>query len=255
MDREAEHLPEYKRMQHLTYRRNIRVITVVWGIFSACFVILNAVAFIQPQWLGDTETSPGVGFFGLYEYCERLQVGGEYSCRGDFLDFTTLTNDSFRAASMLVGVCALVFMFSVVCLLLFCFLKAVTVLKICGVLQTIGCVCMALGCIIYPNGWDDEKVQRTCGKDAGKYRVGQCQVRWAFILSIVLVFDALILATLAFILAAKQANLLQKSEYRKRKSTYTNGGFTDITPAGEKVAIQETVIADDSSQAADDIRL
>lgn len=38
-------------------------------------------------------------------------------------------------------------------------------------------------------------------------------------------------------------------------ATYTNGGFTDITPAGEKVAIQETVIADDSSQAADDIRL
>jgi hypothetical protein len=79
---------------------------------------------------------------------------------------------------------------------------------------------MALGCIIYPNGWDDEKVQRTCGKDAGKYRVGQCQVRWAFILAIVLVFDALILATLAFILVAKQANLLQKADYRKQKCKF-----------------------------------
>lgn len=151
MDHEAEHLPEYKRMHHLTYRRNLRVVTVVWGIFSACFVILNAVAFIQPQWLGDTETSPGVGFFGLYEYCERLQVGGEYSCRGDFMDFASLTNDSFRAASMLVGVCNLVFIFSVVCLLLFCFLKAATVLKICGVLQAIGC--KGLSRFILPNHW------------------------------------------------------------------------------------------------------
>ena len=142
MDREAEHLPEFKRMHHLTYRKNLRSVTVVWGIFSACFVILNAVAFIQPQWIGDTESSPGTGFFGLYEYCEQLQIGGEYSCRGDFMDFTTLTNDSFRAASMLVGLCNLLFIFAVVCLLLFCFLKAATVLKICGALQIIGCKCV-----------------------------------------------------------------------------------------------------------------
>lgn len=79
---------------------------------------------------------------------------------------------------------------------------------------------MALGCIIYPNGWDDEMVQRTCGKDADKYRVGQCQVRWAFILAIVLIFNALAMAVLAFVLAAKQANLLQKAEYRKQRCKY-----------------------------------
>lgn len=196
-----------------------------------------------------------MGFFGLYEYCERLQVGGEYSCRGDFMDFASLTNDSFRAASMLVGICNLVFIFSVVCLLLFCFLKAATVLKICGVLQAIGCVCMALGCIIYPNGWDDEMVQRTCGKDADKYRVGQCQVRWAFILAIVLIFNALAMAVLAFVLAAKQANLLQKAEYRKQRSSFTNGGFTDIRPINEKSVIDETAMVDNSSQQGDDIRL
>lgn len=79
---------------------------------------------------------------------------------------------------------------------------------------------MALGCIIYPNGWDDEMVQRMCGKDADKYRVGQCQVRWAFILAIVLIFNALAMAVLAFVLAAKQANLLQKAEYRKQRCKY-----------------------------------
>lgn len=79
---------------------------------------------------------------------------------------------------------------------------------------------MALGCIIYPNGWDDEMVRRTCGKDADKYRVGQCQVRWAFILAIVLIFNALAMAVLAFVLAAKQANLLQKAEYRKQRCKY-----------------------------------
>uniref|UniRef100_A0A8W8M872 Uncharacterized protein n=1 Tax=Magallana gigas TaxID=29159 RepID=A0A8W8M872_MAGGI len=186
----------------------------------------------SPSGWGTQRPPRGWGFFGLYEYCERLQVGGEYSCRGDFMDFASLTNDSFRAASMLVGVCNLVFIFSVVCLLLFCFLKAATVLKICGVLQAIGCVCMALGCIIYPNGWDDEMVQRTCGKDADKYRVGKPATEGR----------------------VSQTEIHKISCYLE-KASFTNGGFTDIRPINEKSVIDETVMVDNSSQQGDDIRL
>ena len=156
------------------------------------------------------------GYFGLYEVCTIL-TGGDLSCVGDFLDFTTILNDPFRAASMLVGISVLLFLVAIVCLLLFFFLRASTVLKVCGWLQLIAGICMGIGCIVYPSGWDDEKVKHVCGQDTGKYKRGLCEIRWAYILSIVLIFDAFILAVLAFFLAAKQADLLPKQEKEKQK--------------------------------------
>ena len=64
---------------------------------------------------------------------------------------------------------------------------------------------MAVGCIIYPNAFDDPNFKRICGQDAKAYDTDKCQIRWAYILGIVLVFDALILSILAFILASCQA--------------------------------------------------
>ena len=40
------------------------------------------------------------------------------------------------------------------------------------------------------------------------YFVGDCGIRWAFILAIIGIFDAFILAILAFVLCTRQAKLL-----------------------------------------------
>lgn len=72
---------------------------------------------------------------------------------------------------------------------------------------------------MYPGGWDHSKVQAVCGLQAGKYNIGICEMRWAYALVIVLVFDAFILAILAFVLAAKQANLLPEV-YKKEKGNF-----------------------------------
>ena len=138
MDRESEYHSDITKLHHVQYRRNSKAITAVWAIFTCCFVILNAVSFLQAQWLGDTPDSPGVGFFGLYEYCERLQVDGEYSCNGDFTDFSTIINDYFKVSAILVGVCNLLFIFSALATLLFFFIRAETVLRVCGWLELLG---------------------------------------------------------------------------------------------------------------------
>ena len=65
---------------------------------------------------------------------------------------------------------------------------------------------MFLGCVIYPNGWDNIMVKRICGDTMSPYHLGLCQMRWAYILAIVGVFDILILAILAFVLAFRQAD-------------------------------------------------
>lgn len=136
MNNEVEWNTQVTKIHHTRYVRNTRAITVAWFVFCACYTILNIVAFIQPFWFGDTNESPGVGYFGVYEWCERVQ-GSDYRCEGDFLDFNTIKNDYFRATSFLVGLPILLFMLSIICMLLFLFLKARIVLRMCGTLQLV----------------------------------------------------------------------------------------------------------------------
>ncbi|KAK7499617.1 hypothetical protein BaRGS_00009269 [Batillaria attramentaria] len=225
MEHEVAYSTELTKIHHTNYVRNSRAIAVLWGIFTVIYAILNIVVFIQPQWFGDTGESDLPGFFGLWRYCELLTYGSDYSCQGDFLEFIKIDNPSFQAASIFVGIAALLFLLSVACFLLFFFLNTATVLKICGWFQVIGALCMFLGCVIYPNGWDSKAVRAVCGLGADSYKIGSCGLRWAYILSIVLIFDAAILAVLAFVLAAKQARLLP--EIYKTEKAEMNGFSSD----------------------------
>lgn len=65
-----------------------------------------------------------------------------------------------------------------------------------------------IGCLIYPDGWDSSEVRRMCGDKTDKYTLGACTVRWAYILCIIGILDALILSFLAFVLGNRQDNLL-----------------------------------------------
>lgn len=67
---------------------------------------------------------------------------------------------------------------------------------------------MVIGCMIYPDGWDSEEVKRMCGQRTDKYTLGNCTVRWAYILAIISIMDSLILSFLAFSLGSRQDNLL-----------------------------------------------
>ena len=75
-------------------------------------------------------------------------------------------------------------------------------------------LCMFLGCVIFPAGWNDDKIQRLCGNDSGYFNVGQCGIRWAYILAIIGIFDALVLAILAFVLASRQAKEVYGAQNR-----------------------------------------
>lgn len=67
---------------------------------------------------------------------------------------------------------------------------------------------MVLGCMIYPDGWDSPEVKRMCGEQTSKYTLGNCTVRWAYILAIICILDALMLALVAFTLGNRQDSLL-----------------------------------------------
>ncbi|KAF6728747.1 Lipoma HMGIC fusion partner-like 4 protein [Oryzias melastigma] len=45
-----------------------------------------------------------------------------------------------------------------------------------------------------------------CGEQTGKYSLGDCSVRWAYMLAIMGILDALILSFLAFVLGNRQTD-------------------------------------------------
>ena len=64
--------------------------------------------------------------------------------------------------------------------------------------------------MIYPDGWDSDEVKRMCGEQTDKYTLGACSVRWAYILAIMGILDALILSFLAFVLGNRQDSLMSE---------------------------------------------
>ena len=132
---EVQQYSETTRVYYTNYVRNSRAVGVMWGVFTICFAIINIVVFIQPQWIGDTDTSPGTGYFGLYEYCELYQSGTTLYCTGRFDDFDTIISPYFKAASFFIGFSALLILICVCCMLLFFFMNASIVYIICGFIQ------------------------------------------------------------------------------------------------------------------------
>ncbi|CAI9721867.1 Hypothetical predicted protein [Octopus vulgaris] len=80
----------------------------------------------------------------------------------------------------------------------------VIVFNLCGIMEIISAVLLFLACIIYPSGWDLNTVKDMCGPNSGPYKLGKCGIRWAYILAILGIIDAALLAILAFILASKR---------------------------------------------------
>ncbi|XP_027195081.1 LHFPL tetraspan subfamily member 3 protein-like [Dermatophagoides pteronyssinus] len=190
------------------YARNSKAIGVLWAVFSLCFAIINMVVFVQPQWLGDTATSRGTGYFGLWRSCRLLQDGQDLICEGRLDDFSTIQTPAFRAATVFVGLSVFLSSLCVLSMVLFFFLHSSTVFHVCGWIQLSCAISMLVGVLIFPIGWDTPIVREVCGNDSDSYSLGQCGIRWAFILALIGVIDSIVLSILAFVLGSRYVKLL-----------------------------------------------
>lgn len=64
---------------------------------------------------------------------------------------------------------------------------------------------MSIGILCFPAGWDNDHVRGICGASSDDYVLGDCGIRWAFVLAVVAVLDAWILGCLAFTLSHRHA--------------------------------------------------
>ncbi|KAM6978005.1 LHFPL tetraspan subfamily member 4 protein-like [Aplochiton taeniatus] len=200
---------EASKIYHDSYMRNTSAIGVLWAIFTICFAIVNVVVFIQPYWIGDSMSTPQAGNFGLFQYC--VGIGSphhrELVCQGSFSDFSSIPSGAFKAASVFVLLSMVLILSCIACMAFFFICNAASVYKTCAWMQLLCAVCLILGCIIFPNGWDAEVIRDMCGEQTGKYTLGECSIRWAYILAIMGILDALILSFLAFVLGNRQTDM------------------------------------------------
>ncbi|NWW86270.1 LHPL5 protein, partial [Rhynochetos jubatus] len=205
---------EAARIYHTNYVRNARAMGVLWALFTLCFSILMVVTFIQPRAHGahpglpspaappgSSRPLPGSGRGGRAGSSRLI-------CKGSPLDFGTIPSSAFKTAMFFVGISTFLIIGSILCFSLFFFCNAATVYKVCAWMQLAAATGLMIGCLIYPDGWDSSEVKRLCGDKTDKYTLGACTVRWAYILCIIGILDALILSFLAFVLGNRQDNLL-----------------------------------------------
>lgn len=234
---------EYYHYQ-INYVRNSRAIGVLWAVFTMCFAIINIVVFVQPQWLGDTQTSKGTGYFGLWKSCRLLQDGQDLLCEGRLDDFSSIATPAFRAATVFVGLSVVIILLCIISMILFFFLHSSTVFHICGWMQAACALCMLVGVLIFPAGWDAPIVKEVCGNESDNYGSGQCGIRWAFILAIIGVVDCMVLSILAFVLGTRYVKLLP-DQYLPNGSMYkgeVNSAFMADSGSRKSLHLQPVMI-------------
>jgi len=190
--------------QNSSFKWTLRIIGFVWIFLTGCFAILNIFIFAQPQWIGDSISSPRAGYFGLYSYCVSTINDYEFDCQGTWMNFGTILNAPFAVATFFVGFSALLILICLGLFILFLFLSPRLVYFICALIQIICSVCLLIALIVYPSGFDNDTIRMVCGPNVNDFYLDTCQIRWAYILAIIAFFNVSILAALGFFLGMRQ---------------------------------------------------
>ncbi|XP_039091224.1 LHFPL tetraspan subfamily member 5 protein [Hyaena hyaena] len=232
---------EAAKIYHTNYVRNSRAVGVMWGTLTICFSVLVMALFIQPYWIGDSVHTPQAGYFGLFSYCVGNVLSSELICKGGPLDFSSIPSRAFKTAMFFVALAMFLIIGSIICFSLFFVCNTATVYKICAWMQLAAATGLMIGCLVYPDGWDSSEVRRMCGEQTGKYTLGQCTIRWAFMLAILSIGDALILSFLAFVLGYRQDKLLPDD--------YKADGKGNLPPSPREVGLPLSPSPEDWSPA------
>jgi hypothetical protein len=210
--------------QNSSFKWTSRIIGFIWIFLTACFAILNIFVFLQPQWIGDTLSSPRAGHFGLYSYCISTINDYEFDCQGLWLNFGKILNAPFVAATFFVGFSALLILICLALFLLFLFVRPRLIYFICAFLQMICSIFLLIAVIVYPAGFDNDTIRKVCGPKANSFYIDTCQIRWAYILAIIACCNVGILAILGFILGLKQPKNERMKEFINPNRTVSKYG-------------------------------
>ncbi|KAE9553742.1 hypothetical protein FO519_003052 [Halicephalobus sp. NKZ332] len=172
----------------------LSVVGYYWVILSFISSICVLVGFYMPYWISgylDLNGKKEEVYFGSFRRCnyptydiETKQFRIENLC-GRYATFSDIPSVYWQISTVSValgGILALILTFI---LIPACCLKNIisknTAIMV-GLLQVVAAVLVAIGCVLYPLGWDNQEVLDACGSMSGRYILGECQIGWAYIL-------------------------------------------------------------------------
>ncbi|EYC11430.1 hypothetical protein Y032_0050g1909 [Ancylostoma ceylanicum] len=213
----------YSLSYHSIYVRNWRVLAAVWVLSALCTTVLQLLVLIHPSWIGNEEG----GYLGLYNYCSTIE------CTWNMFEIRTLTT-SFELSALLVLLATILSSLAVFSIFLLVLLRDRYVLLLCSWMYLFSFLSMMAGCLIFPYGWDHPRVREIC--ESKRYNLGLCQLRWPFILALILVVDQMSLSMLGFALTFKRPPKMQELHH----ITAPIGTAAQPVPRPRKLSLQES---------------
>lgn len=101
-------------------------------------------------------------------------------------------------------------------------------------------VCMLITCLIYPIGWDAEPVKTVCGQQADVYKIGKCQVNWAYWIAIICMLDAFVLSYLSLMFIEREIGTTNVEARKRSAETGTLDDFRSRRMAANGYYNQDT---------------
>ncbi|EGT42049.1 hypothetical protein CAEBREN_15270 [Caenorhabditis brenneri] len=241
-------MQQFSLSYHSIYTRNWRVVGAIWVLCGLCTTVLQTMALIHPTWIGNDEG----GYFGLYDYCGanecswspfRVRLLSMWFEIAAFLVLAATVLSYLAIFSILVRINSnwstsehySSWYFFAIVMLLFCahgyiFLDVI--------------IFMLVGCILYPYGWENPRVREIC--ESRKYNLGLCQIRWPYLLAMVLVFDQLCLCCLGFALALKKPPKIPELSSLTGPTVVSN--TIQPVPRPRKMSLQESFYSHSGSR-------
>ena len=170
----------------------------VWSFLSLSGALLSSFGFYMPYWLEgkmkDFDGSDLAVFLSPFRRCNYPVLDRDSGtvtivrqC-GRYTTFDDIPDVNWQVACVTCGLgSGLITLVALISLAGCCISDLIShgVAKILGGLQLFAGLLVGLGCALFPNGWDSKEVRDVCGTDAGAYRLGNCNLFWAYYLTII----------------------------------------------------------------------
>ncbi|GMT21350.1 hypothetical protein PFISCL1PPCAC_12647 [Pristionchus fissidentatus] len=174
------------------YSKDWRILAGLWALLGIATAILQCVVLVHPAWIS---SSNGVTTFGLYDVC--------YTAPCDFTPWQIRSiSTSFDAAAIAILASTTLSLMVVFAVLLLFIVGDTIVFKVVGWMHLFSFVLELAGVIIFPFAWNSNKMTAICDSDS--YMIGNCVMRWPYLLAAVLAVDHLSLAMLGMMLACRK---------------------------------------------------
>ncbi|CAP21903.2 Protein CBG00455 [Caenorhabditis briggsae] len=224
-------MQQFSLSYHSIYTRNWRVVGAIWVLCGLCTTVLQTLALIHPTWI--------VNVPGACSGRKKIALSDENL----FFRVRPLSM-WFEISAFLVLAATVLSFLAIFSILLLVLLRDRHAFILCSWLHFFAFAFMLAGCIIYPYGWENPRVREIC--ESRKYQLGLCQIRWPYLLGMVLVFDQLCLCCLGFALALKKPPKIPELSSLTGPSVISN--TIQPVPRPRKMSLQDSFYSHSGSR-------